>query len=484
MLGNVFALGSGQVFTMALHITMAVVVPRFLGDVNLGKLLFAGVYVTYFGLFTSLGTATYLTKEVARDPSTAAQHAVNAALMRLPLSLIASALGIVTINLLGYDDLTKRVIYLLFLGMTFGSMSNVMFATLQGLQKMKGVAVTKVVIKIFSVTTVAALLVTGHSILEVALARSLSGGVGLAVALFFVYRLTGFHFSVSPTLWRRLFIGGLPFFMWSISIVTYGKIDKLMLSGMTHDAVLGWYKVASSLVSIYNFIPAIIMMVIFPTLSAAFAKRDFQSFNSITRRALQAVLLGSVPIAVGLILISDKLIRLLYQPEFAPAIPILIILALSTPLVAADMIIGTAINARDKQRQWAFVALGAAFLNPAMNAFLIPMTHSAYGNGAIGAASATLVTEVYMMGMGLWLLPRGIFDSSTLSTVVRTVAAALVMAAAVWLVRDFFIVVPVAVGILVYCASCLLLRAVDLSDLRKLWAYFLMRQRARAVSPG
>ncbi|KKK71972.1 hypothetical protein LCGC14_2908560 [marine sediment metagenome] len=82
-----------MVFTMALHITMAVVVPRFLGDVNLGKLLFAGVYVTYFGLFTSLGTATYLTKEVARDPSTAAQHAVNAALMRLPLSLMASGFG-------------------------------------------------------------------------------------------------------------------------------------------------------------------------------------------------------------------------------------------------------------------------------------------------------------------------------------------------------------------------------------------------------
>ena len=63
-----------------------------------------------------------------------------------------------------------------------------------------------------------------------------------------------------------------------------------------------------------------------------------------------------------------------------------------------------------------------------MNAFFIPMAHSAYGNGAIGAATATVLTEVFMMVAGLRLLPPGIFDCTTLSTAPRVVAAALLMA--------------------------------------------------------
>ncbi|MFQ5812218.1 MAG: flippase [Anaerolineae bacterium] len=484
MLRNVFALGSSQVLTMALHATAAVVVPRFLGDVNLGKLAFASVYVSYFGLFIGLGVGTYLTKEVARNPSLAAHYAVNAALMRLPLVLVVSLLAIVSVNLLGYDAVTRQAVYLLLIGMFFGSMSAVVGGTLQGLQEMRGLAVAQVAIKVFSVTAVTAVLFTGHGILEVALVRSLSGGVGFMVTLFFLIRYTGLHFSPNLAMWRPLLLGGLPFFVWSASLLTYGKIDQLMLSAMTNDAVLGWYSMAHTLIAIDTFIPAIIMMVIFPALSAAAAKRNFHSFNSIARRALQAVLLGSLPLAIGLILLSGKLIDLLYPPEFEHAVPLVIIGALGMPLVAVDMILGTALNARDKQRQWSFVAVGAAFLNPGMNAVLIPITQSAYGNGAIGASIATVVTEVYMMVMALWLLPRDVFDRSTLSNALRTVAAGLIMAAAVLLVRDLFIVVPIAVGAVVYGASCLLLRAFVLSDLWRLWLYFLERQGARAVSAG
>ena len=183
------------------------------------------------------------------------------------------------------------------------------------------------------------------------------------------------------------------------------------------------------------------------------------------------------------ILLSDKLMGLLYPSEFSRSVPIMVILALNVPLVGADMIIGTALIARDKQRQWALTGVSAAFLNPAMNAVLIPLTQSAYGNGAIGAATATLLTEMYLMAMGLRLLPRGVFDSTTLSTTLRTVGAALLMAGPVWITRDMPIVVPVAVGVVVYSGSCLLLRAVFVSDLRRAWSYFVDRQQARASAP-
>lgn len=484
ILRNIVALGSSQIITMASSAVVALMLPRFLGDVSLGKLALAGGYITYFGLLTGLGTGTYLSKKVAGNPSTVAHYAMNAALMRLPLSLLASILGVVTINLLGYDELTKRTVYLLLIGMTLSSIYGILFSSLQGLQEMRPVAVSQVAIKVVLAASVTALLLTGHGLLEVALVQSLSAGVGLAVVLYALARHVRFRFSVDLGLWRTLLLGGLPFFLTGVSNVIYARIDVLMLSGFTHDAVIGWYSAAYRIISIPGFAPSIIMMVIFPALSAAAAKGNLQSFNTLSRRALQAVLVGTVPMAMGLILLSDKLIGLLYPPEFARSVPIMIILGLQMPLVSADMIIGTALIARDKQRQWALAAVAAAFFNPAMNMFLIPLTQSAYGNGAIGAATATLLTELFLMMVGLRLLPPGVFDRSTLSTALRVVAAALLMAVPVWITRDMPIVVPIAVGVLVYSGSCLLLRAVVVSDLRRLWGYFLERQGGRASLPA
>ena len=482
ILQNILTLGSSQIFTLASSAVLVLVLPRFLGDVNLGKFAFALAYTGFFGLATNLGIGTYLTKEVARNPSRMAAYAQNAIIVRLPMAALAAVLGITLINLLGYDELTRRTVYVLFLNMTLMTIYDIVLASFQGLQEMRPLAVSQVVLKVVNSALITTLLITGHGPVEIALASGLSVGIGLAVALFAYPGRVKLHVSIEPSLWRSLILGGFPFFVWQASNLIYARVDILMLSALTHDAVIGWYSTAYRSVSIIAFIPVIIMTVVFPALSAA-ATKDLRQFNTIARRALQAVLIGTVPIAVGIILLSDNLMGLLYPPEFSGSVPIMVILALNVPIIGADMIIGTALIARDKQRQWAFVAVGAAFLNPAMNAFLIPVTQSAYGNGAIGAATATLLTEMYLMAMGLRLLPGGVFDSTTLSTTLRVVAAALLMAGPVWVTRDMPIVVPVAVGVLVYGGSCLLLRAVFIRDFRQAWSYFVDRKQARASAP-
>jgi O-antigen/teichoic acid export membrane protein len=50
---------------------LTILLPRYLGDVNLGRMNFAWVFADWFGLFASFGIATYLTKEVARYPADA-----------------------------------------------------------------------------------------------------------------------------------------------------------------------------------------------------------------------------------------------------------------------------------------------------------------------------------------------------------------------------------------------------------------------------
>src|SRR5204863_9885771 len=111
--------------------------------------------------------------------------------------------------------------------------------------------------------------------------------------------------------------------------------------------------------------------------------------------------------------------------------------------------------------QWALTAVRGALLNPMLNAFAIPLSQQMLGNGAVGAAAVTTVTELFMMAVGLRLLPKGVLNRATLTDVLRMLAAGVAMAGVVILTRELPIVVPVVLGAIVYCGACLVVGAVS-----------------------
>ena len=103
------------------------------------------------------------------------------------------------------------------------------------------------------------------------------------------------------------------------------------------------------------------------------------------------------------------------------------ILALHIPIVGFDVILGTAAIAADRQRAWVVVSVVAAVFNPLLNLALIPITESALGNTAIGAAITTVLTEIILMVGAIVLRPKGVLDGATVRVLLRIVLASLVM---------------------------------------------------------
>jgi O-antigen/teichoic acid export membrane protein len=245
--------------------------------------------------------------------------------------------------------------------------------------------------------------------------------------------------------------------------------------------VLGWYNAAYRIISIPLFFPVIVMTVIFPALSAA--AKDPALFRSIARRGVHTVVLATVPAALGLMILADKLIDFLGYPEsFAGSVIPIVLLATTLPLVAVNMIVGSALAAQDRQRQWAVAGVGAAILNPALNLLAIPYTQTEFGNAGIGAAAVTAFTEVYLLIAGQYFLPRGIFDLSTVTGALKCLLAGCAMAAVVWLVRDLPILLSVPVGVLVYGGASLVLGTVSLGDVRRVRGYLIERRTATALN--
>jgi O-antigen/teichoic acid export membrane protein len=475
---SIFTLGVAQLLSLVGAVVVTVLLPRFLGDVNLGKLAYAAALTSLFGLIADLGTMTYLTKQVARDPSQATTLTVSAILTRIPLGLGAALFTAAIVNVTNEDETTRAIVYVLSAGMIAVSIGNTLGAALQGLQRMRALALSMVAGKLLYALLVAALLFSGFGPVEVAMASLVSSLVGATVGTVALGRMITTGGQLSREAFGRVLFGGIPFFIWQAALVVYGQIDFVMLSFMTSDAVVGWYAAAYRIVMIPVFFPTTVVTAAFPALSAT--AREPDAFRSIADRSLRLLAITTLPMAFGILVLPDKLIQVLgYPGEFSNSVVPIILLALHMPLAGIDMVLGTMLTALDRQRTWAFTGIAAAILNPALNLAAIPLTQALYGNGAIGAAGTTTVTEIFMFAVGLRLLPRGILGAQTFRYIARCTAAAIVMAVTVWAARAAPLYLVVLLGAGVYVLLALAFRIISMTEVRE-FTSFVRRQRSVA----
>ncbi|HEX2036294.1 MAG TPA: flippase, partial [Chloroflexota bacterium] len=404
---------------------------------------------------------------------------LNALVLRLPLAVLACLTAVAMATFLTNDPVVRGLVYLLCLFITLSGVGDVLVGALQGIQAMRDVAAVDVLSKGTLLLAAVLFLHHGAGLVGLAVAWNLSAAVMALVALFAAWRrgvLAG-HPNVRG--WHSLLSGSLPFFTWQAALMIYGQIDFLLLSYLADPTAVGWYAAAYRIIGIPMFVPGIVTMVVFPALAAC--SRDAALFNQLARRALQVVALLGLPMAVGVMLLPDKLMDLFgYPDEFRDSVVPIVLLAPGLTLIGLDMVIGTVLNACDRQRQWAMTAVAAAVLNPLLNLVLIPYTQTAYGNGAIGAAVVTTLTEVFMLAVGLRLLPARVFTRGTLVHILKCLLAAAAMAVAVGLSRELPLLVVIPLGALVYGVACLRLGTVTFEDWRQLRAYLVRRAEAQS----
>lgn len=480
LIRGIVTLGIAQALSWVGELLMIALLPRYLGDVNLGKFVFAWAFTNFIGVGADLGVGTYLIKQIARSPDRAGALISNAMTMRIPLSLAAAALSVTVANTGDFDLVSRRVIYALSVVLVISSISNLAYAALQGLHAMRAMAFSAVVGKLANAGLTAAVLLAGAGPIEVSTVHVVGAALGLGAALVALSRRVRLVPKVEWIVWRALLLGGLPFFTWQAALVVYGQIDTVLLRFLSHDAVVGWYGAAYRLVSLPIFVPTIVMTVAFPALSAAV---DGPTFSLLARRAIRLISFVSVPMTFGIALLSDRIIELLhYPPGFTNSIVPIVLLSFHIPLVGVDMILGAVLNARDRQRQWALTAVAAAALNPLLNLVAIPYTQSTFGNGAIGAAAITTLTEVFMLTVGSRLVPAGIFGRANVADVLKCVGCAVLMAPVVWVARELPIGVPVVAGAIVYAATSVAFKVISLGELRQVQAQLMRRASAAPAS--
>src|SRR5258708_34916843 len=101
--------------------------------------------------------------------------------MAIRVGLVAATISIVVANSTGYDDYTRSIVYVLTAGIFVTALSNMVVSTLQGLQRMKVLALSSIVNKVGYAALAIMFLVFGGGALWVAVSWVVMGLVVLAI---------------------------------------------------------------------------------------------------------------------------------------------------------------------------------------------------------------------------------------------------------------------------------------------------------------
>ncbi|MGD0964997.1 MAG: polysaccharide biosynthesis C-terminal domain-containing protein [Candidatus Acidiferrales bacterium] len=253
-----------------------------------------------------------------------------------------------------------------------------------------------------------------------------------------------------------------------VQIVVWDRSDVLFLKLLQSDIrQLAFFSVCFSLID-RLMLPAQAFANSLAATQMAESGRDKASLFKITSHAFMYLLLGALPIIVGVACVSGPFIRVVYGSQYLPAIPVFVVVALlglpTAVLTPAQTLL---YSADDVGFVLKFGSVAAA-INMAADILLIPRY------GAIGAAWANGIAQTLaatiIWSRVLTRYPVQINGSALLRLLAATLAMAVAVLAVVNTPLGAFVKLAVAVptGLVVFLVMGRALKMLEKDDRRRL----------------
>ena len=322
---------SAMVIIRILSIISSVIIVRLLGPVNLG---IYSIFQNIHAIFDSLSQSSSSTSIVKY---TAEYRKVNKKVLETFLSTAVISLFCmsVSIGILYFllSDIIANKIYaepIIALLMKISSITlvlsvfiNIGTGILQGLQKIKQVAMLSII------NTVIAIPVTYFFIVQMGLVGAVISSIMCAlINISFAFYLVRKYLKVEniqpkvevkKTHITELFNYSLPLFLGTI-ILRPARLYGQTLLALTHDfAEVGYFKVAFGLYNLMSFLPAAISVPLLPLVSEIHASKTIEH-SYIYSKILKIVILVVLPASIVTGLLSKYIIIGLYSDKYIDAI--------------------------------------------------------------------------------------------------------------------------------------------------------------------
>ena len=426
---------------------------RVLTTEGVGEYSYSESITSYFVLFAILGTATYAQREISYVQDNENERS-RVFYNTLALRLLTTALMLAVYLVVLHDKI-------LFVILAINILNVACDVTwfFQGMEEFGKIAGRNVVFKLISIIYTFAVVKTEKDLLLYAI-----GMVGL--------NLLG-----NVSLWRH--VGGyvtrpklsairpfenvyaiLSLFVPTIAIQIYTIFDKTMLGLFTETSYEnGCYEQAMKVVRALQIIVCAIGTVMAPRIGYYFAKDDREKVREYMLKAYRFVWFVGIPMAFGLIGVSDNMVPWFFGNGYDKVKILLKILPVLAVVIGMSNVTGIQYLIPTKRQNilTGTVASGAA-VNFCLNLILIPSFFS------VGAAMASVAAETVITALQLWYVRNEIDLKSIFRSGQKYILAGVLMLGTLRMMSRclsgtlFHTVCMIVTGTAVYVGALLLTR--------------------------
>ncbi len=451
--GVTAALLLGRATAYVFSLINSVILARSLGVDRLGVYAYAMGVAALFALLPNLGISTVVTRTIAREPEDAG--GIVRAAIRAQV-LLAGGVAILIpafAAILPEQPVPLGYIGLAAAQLAIGTLSWPYLAVIGGHARYDRLALSELLASCAGTACTVTAALLGGGVAAFLLAH-------LLAAVFSVLAARGIARPFFPPLRRQvlglrsLFRQSAPLGAIAAAQSLYTRLDVVMLGQMASPTALGLYSAAYKPINLAVHLGGTVAGPLLPLMALGPPHGAPAAFAWAMRGLGVAAPLLDL-LCTGL---AIPILRLLFGDTFAPAAPILIVLAWSAVANWLYAPLGISLQARGYERAWLYCSLFGLALNAAANWWAIPRW------GGIGAATATLASEIGLLTLGVALVSRKLAILPPARPVLLSVSATAAAVAALVAMSGLGAIGATGGALLVYGSLVVLFRIVTIQD--------------------
>ncbi len=377
MIGRIVQLGLGFIMTM--------MISRYLGPTEFGRITYVYSYIQLFLPICALGMNDIIVKMLLDNREESDEVMGTIIVLRLLVSFACMFCSVMLVSLLNDSDLYRKIAMLQCLSLAFYSFDSlVYFFQANLLSKKVGVALSIA----YSLSALYKVLgiILHKGIMWFAFVNSMDY-VALAFVLLFIYYRNGYSLVFSRSWIRPLLNRSSYYIISGLLVVIYGKVtDILLLGKLVDETNVGYYGSAITLCNAWPFVLAAIIDAANPIIIDLYDK-DRALFKRRIRQLYCAIFYIALAASLAILVVGDLAIFIVYGRDYMPAALPLKIYSFSTAFSYLGVARVAWMQCEDKTRYESVIALFGALVNITLNYFLIRQF------GINGAAAAAVLTQ-------------------------------------------------------------------------------------------
>lgn len=471
---TVFVLG-GQIALRLGSFLFNILVIRQLGDATFGQYSIVLAWTGLFAVLGDLGVTQYFVREVARDPRRSDELFWDVAALRMLLGVVTAVVTVVGAVLLQYPTDIVIAVALFTTTYFFQALLAPLTSIIAGNERLDIVSVINVIGQVVFMLVGAVVLFSGGGLIALVAISFINLPLMIGLSTWAVRRYdmrpprAVFHVSN----WWLLIKWGLPFALIQLTLTFNFRIDTIILEQFQPFEVVGWYNAA------YNFTRSLLtvssaLIIALPLTLAREHARDPGVVRPWYYRSVKFMVFVGLPLAVGGMLLADRIVMLLYGPGYLPAAVALAILVWDTPLLMYTALAGNLTTAIKREHSAMRIYLAVGGFNVIMNLLLQPAF------GMIAAAVITVASETVGAALFYILFRREFGAGLGLSQLLRLGLSAAAMGAVIILLQTLPLLVIIPVSAAVYLILVGVTGALTVQE-RQMIAGVLARRLGRLV---